>query len=369
MANNNILQGAFRIAVVTGAAVLLLACATDNAQLQPEPQVDHHAHMMGMHDVTPDAQGRQLYGMPHEMSPATLAELRDKNLFPGLTEEQIAGMMRAMGSNYAWYISDSQLRGEQGVLILAHGFGDHGDRTLRDSMQPMGDQQPTAFAFGMSMAMSSHIQLAVDGLTAAGAQQIVVIPAASSPYSTLMRQWEYIFALRADAEYASVPQVSTSATVQFARTLEDHPLVAAMLIDHAAEISLDPHREEIIIVAHGPVDEQDNQAQLATMENLAEYLRAEGYAGVHAVTLQDDAPREVRAENVRQLRALVDEINAQGHEVLVITNLLGTRMVQASIRRDLNGLKYRYNFKGLVEHEKFIEWVNASANEALAEIP
>jgi hypothetical protein len=75
----------------------------------------------------------------------------------------------------------------------------------------------------------------------------------------------------------------------------------------------------------------------------------------------------VRAENVRQLRALVNEINAQGHEVLVITNLLGTRMVQASIRRDLDGLKYRYNFKGLVQHEKFIEWVNVSVTDVFEE--
>jgi hypothetical protein len=146
--------------------------------------------------------------------------------------------------------------------------------------------------------------------------------------------------------------------------MEDHPLVAEMLIDHAAEISRDPAREEIIIVAHGPVDEQDNKTQLATMENLAVYLRNRGYAGVYPVTLQDDAPAEVRAENVRAMRQLVADIHARGNEVLVITNLLGTRVVQRSIRRDLNGLGYRYNFKGLVQHRKFIDWVNVSVDEA-----
>jgi sirohydrochlorin ferrochelatase len=341
-------------------ALLLTACAGDTAQLQAEPE--HHEH--AMHDVMPDTQGRQLYGMAHEMSPEVLAELRERNVFPAyMTDEQIAGAMRSMGSNYTWYISDSELRGKQGILILAHGFGDHGDRTLRDSMQPVGDQQPTAFAFGMSMGMSSHIQLALDDLTAAGAEEIVVVPAASSRYSTLMRQWEYIFDLRDEAEYASVPRVSTPASVEFVKPMEDHPLVAEMLIDHAAEISEDPAHEEIIIVAHGPVDEGDNKTQLETMERLAEYLRAEGYAEVHPVTLQDDAPREVRAQNVKNMRKLVDDINARGNQVLIITNLLGTRMVQKSIRRDLNGLGYRYNFKGLVQHEKFIEWVNVSAAE------
>jgi hypothetical protein len=284
----NRLESIFGVILLAGVALLLTACAQDAGQLQAESE--HHGHVM--HEVAPDAQGRQLYGMAHEMSPEVLAELRERNVFPAyMTDEQIAGAMRSMGSNYTWYISAAELRGKQGILILAHGFGDHGDRTLRDSMQPVGDQQPTAFAFGMSMGMSSHIQLALDDLTAAGAEEVIVVPAASSRYSTLMRQWEYIFGLRDEAEYASVPRVSTSASVQFVQPMEDHPLVAEMLIEHAAEISQDPAHEEVIIVAHGPVDEADNKIQLETLDRLAEYLRAEGYAGVHPVTLQDDAPK------------------------------------------------------------------------------
>jgi sirohydrochlorin ferrochelatase len=361
MAHDYMLKSILRFApfaVGISMAVLLTACAKDIVQPQPV----HHEHVM--HEVVADAQGRQLYGMAHEMSSEVLAELRDQEVFPAyLTDEQISSAMNDM-HNYTWYISDADLRAKRGILILAHGFGDHGDRTLRDSMQPVGDKQPTVFAFGMSMAMSSHIQLALDDLTAAGVQEIIVVPAASSRYSTLMRQWEYIFGLRNEPEYATVPRVATDADIKFVKPMEDHPLVAEMLIGHAAEISKDPSHEEIIIIAHGPLDEGDNKTQLKTMERLAEYLRAEGYAGVYPVTLQDDAPQEVRAENVRKMRTLVDEINARGNAVLVITNLLGTRTVQRAIRKDLSGLGYRYNFKGLVQHEKFIEWVEVSAGEA-----
>lgn len=361
MEHNNILSSIFRCALFTSLismAVLLASCAKDTAQ----SDAVHHEH--AMHKIWPDAQGRQLYGMAHKMSPDVMAELREREIFPAyMTDEQIVRAMHGM-HNYTWYVSDAELRGKQGILILAHGFGDHGDLTLRESMQPVGDQQPTVFAFGMSMTMSSHIQLALDNLRAAGAQEIVVIPAASSRYSTLMRQWEYIFGLREKAEYATVPRIVTQADIKFTRPMEDHPLVAEMLIDHAAEISQDPSHEEIIIVAHGPVDEGDNKTQLKTMDSLAKHLRAEGYAGVYPVTLQDDAPQEIRAENVRKMRTLVDEINNRGNVVLVITNLLGTRTVQNAIRRDLRGQEYRYNFKGLVQHEKFIEWVNTSVREA-----
>jgi hypothetical protein len=345
------------------AAVLVLAgCATGGGSTGADTAADHaHDHHMG-HSSEPDELGRQLYDMKHEMSPESIAEMRARNIFPpGTTDEAVQGMMRSMGPNYAWYISSEDMKNKRGVLILAHGFGEHGDMTMRDRMQPVGEELPTAFAFGMSMAMSDHIQVALDDLTAAGANEVVVIPAASSRYSTLMRQWEYIFNLRDEPAYATVPKVSTNAKVVFGSPMENHPIVVDILSDYAGEISEDKAREEIIIVAHGPLDPEDNRKQLNDMQKFADALRAAGYANAYPVTLQDDAPKEVRDANVQNMRKLVDDIHARGNQPMVITNLLGTRMVQRSIRRDLDGLAYRYNFKGLVEHEKFVEWVELMA--------
>jgi hypothetical protein len=64
------------------------------------------------------------------------------------------------------------------------------------------------------------------------------------------------------------------------------------------------------------------------------------------------------------MREIVGEIEARGHVPMVITNLIGTRMVQSSIRKDLSGLGYRYNFRGLVQHEKFVAWIQLAADEA-----
>jgi len=350
--------------------LFLVGCASQSETGKPadvaggEPEKTGHAGHHMSHSAERDAQGRQLYDMKHAMSPEVKAELRQREVIPPyVTDAQMDSMMEAMGPNYAWYISDTTLMGDRGVLILAHGFGRHGDQTFRERLQPVGAARPTTFAFGMSMGMSDHIQIAVDNLTAAGAQEIVVVPAASSRYSTLMRQWEYIFELRDEPAYATVPQVETTATVLFGTPMENHPLVGNILVDYAAEISQEPAKEEIIIVAHGPIDADDNREQLQTMEALADALRAEGYADAHPVTLQDDAPKDVRDANVQNMRALVEDIDARGNTVLVVTNLLGTRTVQRSIRRDLKGLGYRYNFKGLVQHEKFVEWVELVADQ------
>lgn len=346
-------------------AVLLAGCAGTQEQpdeKQAKTDSATHAHH-AMHDTGKDEMGRQLYGVPHDMGPEVVTELRERGIFPPyMTDEQIAGAMRSMGSNYVWYVSDDSVQGRRGILVLAHGFGQQGDLALRRRMEPVGEQQPSAMALGMSMAMSDHIQLALDDLTAAGADDIVIIPVVSSRYSTLMRQWAYIFGLQGEPEYATVPRVKTTARLHFAEPMEDHPFVVDILSDHAAEISKDKAKEEIIIVAHGPLDPRDNERQLEMLGGMAKLLYAEGYAGVYPITLQDDAPKDVRQANVDRMRELVTEIEARGNTPMVITNLIGTRMVQSSIRRDLNGMNYRYNFRGLVQHEKFIEWVQVAAD-------
>jgi hypothetical protein len=101
------------------------------------------------------------------------------------------------------------------------------------------------------------------------------------------------------------------------------------------------------------------------MENLATVLRDNAdFAAVNIVSLQDDAARDVRMARIRELREMVIRANEQGHDVLIVTNLLGTRIVQSSLSRALRGLNYRFNAKGLIQHENFIDWINLSVAEA-----
>jgi len=86
---------------------------------------------------------------------------------------------------------------------------------------------------------------------------------------------------------------------------------------------------------------------------------------VHIATLQDDAPAGVRRANVQALRKIIEQARVEGRDTLVVTNLLGTRMVQSSLRRDLRGLNYRFNSKGIIQHGNFIEWIKLTAAENL----
>jgi hypothetical protein len=358
------------IIVLSSASLCLLAANSWPAGADEQHSAEDHAeHMQDpehdaghQHSVERDAEGRRLHDMKHEITDEIADELRAKvPSFEDYSNADIGMSMAMMGPNYEWYISDAELVGDRGLLILAHGFRDRGDRDFKEQVRPMADVFPTAFAFGMAMMMSDHIQLALDDLEAAGAQQIIVIPAVSTPHNSLMRQWEYIFGLRDEADYVTVPRVQTEAEVLIVAPPGDDPLVAETLLDYALEISTDPDNEVVIIVAHGPSFADDNAEELRMLANLAEFMMEDSdFVNVVGMTLQDDAPQDIRNANVERIRAAVEDATAEGKEVLVVTNLMGTRTIQSQLRRDLAGLDYRFNAKGLTQHDNFIKWMGVT---------
>jgi hypothetical protein len=54
---------------------------------------------------------------------------------------------------------------------------------------------------------------------------------------------------------------------------------------------------------------------------------------------------------------MIESATADGKEVLIVTNLMGAYTIQSKLRKDLDGLDYRFNAKGLVQHDRFIEWI------------
>ena len=338
----------------------------DHSQMD-HSQMDHSGQsMMSMGELR-DEKGRRLYGMKHNVTPEMANELRQNvPLFASYSDAEINLSMEMMGSNYEWYLSEANISGDQGLLLLMHGFRERGDTAFKKNMQPMANIFPTAMAAGMSMMMSDHIQWGVKDLEAAGVKTIVVIPIVSTRYNTMMRQWEYIFGQYPEPSYASVSQVQSDAQILIANPPGDDPLIAEILLDHAMDISEDPENEVVIIAAHGPSFEDDNKKVLAELDDLAKIVREDGdFADVQAMTLQDDAPTEIRERNVAKLRSMVEAAAADGKQVLIVTNLIGTRTIQAKLRDDLKGLDYKFNKNGIVSHDNFMKWMGEAVRYQL----
>ncbi len=346
---------------------LLLTAGVPSLAIAAEDSNGTPAHSHSMESAALDDRGRRFYDMQHQVTEENAAELRQRvEQFAPVDTATIQTVMDRMGPNYEWYISDLDLRGETGVLVLAHGFRTAGDNIFRQRLNPLAAQQPTALALGMSMMMSDHIQFAINDLEAAGAKRIVVVPVVSNRYNSLMRQWQYIFGLIDDPAYIAVAPVTSNVPLLFGEPPEDDPLIVDTLADYAREVSRQPDNEFLLLVAHGPESAADNEVVLTLLQKQVDEVQARlNFADVAVASLQDDAPKAVRAANVEQMRALVKAAQDKGYEVLVITNLLGARTVQAELRRDLRGLRYTFNAKGIMQHDNFVRWIEQSVAEAV----
>ena len=348
-----------RILPVLLGALLIFGVA--QTQEMDHEEMDHQ----GMDHEGMD-QGGMDHSGHHDMTQEEYDLLRAKILpYRNYTNEQIMDNMMQMPPTHERYISDSELRGDLGIIVLTHGAFEPGDTYFANSLTGLARQHPLAIGYGMAMMNGNHIQSAINQLEAAGAKQIVVVPAALSPMGTVYEQWAYYVGEREEAAYLPAPRVTSNVSLTFADPLAAHPMAAKMLLDHAKEISQNPENEFLLIVGHGPGEPEDNAIELKVLQKHVESVKAGGgFADVKGFNFQDDAPDEIRSANVSTMRGWIEEASATGLDVIMVGYLLSTRGIQHKIPVDFEGLEFTFNEKGLSAHPDFAKWVEANALES-----
>lgn len=276
-----------------------------------------------------------------------------------------------------------------GVLLLAHGGSAQWNERVADVARRVGMSHPVEVAFGM--ASRSAIQAAVDKLTARGVANIVAVPLFVSSHSSVITSTEYLLGLREDApddlaifakmNHSShgapaaaadhsghaVPadplaRVTLTVPVRLTDALNQHPLIGQIAADRATSISQAPAGEAVILVAHGPVPDDDNRKWLADMAVLAESVKAAApFASVEYMTVRDDAGPAMREAATKELRAKVEAQSAMGRRVLVVPHLMSFGGIEQGVRKRLEGLEYTMTTQGLMPDDRIVEWVIASA--------
>lgn len=276
-----------------------------------------------------------------------------------------------------------------GILLLAHGGKPEWNARVRELASRVDVTQPTEVAFGM--ATRANIQAAVDRLVARGVRRIVAVPLFVSSHSSVVTSTAYLLGLRDEAPAdlaifarmshgphghgpAPGPAASHAAhatptddgtrpvvspvPISMTEALDAHPIVAAIVADRAAALSETPEQEAVVLVAHGPVPDDDNARWLQAMGVLATSLRAtRPYAAVDVLTLRDDAPKPVRDSATAHLRDLVSGHVAAGRRVLVVPLLLSFGGIEQGLRTRLEELTYAMADRGLMPDERLEQWV------------
>lgn len=302
-----------------------------------------------------------------EVSDEQLKILRSNNpAFSQMDDEELIRLLSILDNEHGM-VSDASVSNEIGVLVLAHGFHGDGYAEFRAAFNPVAEVHPTGYAFGLTILESDHLQTVVDQITAQGARTIILFPATTALNSGMVRQWEYALNFREDFAYTAVDRVRTDAELIWAPGPIPHPVSGKILRDHAQALSKDPANEMVIITGHGPQRKADNDRELEILQQHADFVKADvGFHDVRPRNVQDDAPPQVRAENVKVIREWVNEAKADGKEVIVVTTVLTAAGVMQKLENDTKDLGVRFSSAGLMTNKRFADWIDFAIDDALS---
>ena len=273
-----------------------------------------------------------------------------------------------------------------GVLILAHGH----ERDWNHQVEVLASSIPFPVEVALGMAHRVAIAEAVRRLEEKGVARIVVVPLYVSSYSAIIRASAYLLGVSQDAPpelqmfntmvhglqdphaghaagglTTDLSPVRIEVPVFMTSALDDHPLVAEILLDRARSISKSPGKESVLLVGHGPGGESDDRLWQAKMKRLADLVRAKGgFADSEVVTLMDDAPESVKAVATARLRASVEKASRFG-VALVIPVLLSRGGIEEGLRERLQGLPYRIPEQFLLPDARIADWVKQQVSAAI----
>ncbi len=283
----------------------------------------------------------------------------------------------------------AQTPAKSGVLLLAHGGSAQWNERVADVVKAVDGSMPTEVAFGM--ASRASIQSAVDKLAARGVTEIVAVPLFVSSHSSVITSTEFLLGLRKEAPKdlaifakmnhgshgapaadhsahhgtpAADPAspVTTTLKIRMTPALNRHPLIGAIVADRAKSISKTPENEAVILVAHGPVPDDDNRRWLEDMSVLAEQTKTSAaYASVDYMTVRDDAGPAMRGAATKELREKVQAQLALGRRVLIVPHLMSFGGIEQGVRKRLEGLDYTMTEQALMPDDRIVQWVMANA--------
>lgn len=289
----------------------------------------------------------------------------------------LAGLIPASGAAQS---APTQQR-SVGILLLAHGGKKKWNKDVRAVAMQVNETVPTQVAFGM--ANRGNMQSAVDRLIQQGVHEIVAVPLFVSSHSSLIEATQYLLGLRAKAPPAlamytrmhhdltahagmeprnsavdPATPIKSRVPIHMTSAIDHSPLVAQILLSHAERLSQNPAQETVVLVAHGPVSDANNQEWLADMSILADSMRRNSqFKSVKYLTLRDDASKPVRSRATAQLRAVVEQAGRQGDRVLIVPLLISYGGIEKGIKKRLAGLKYVMSRQGLLPDSRMAEWV------------
>ncbi len=287
-----------------------------------------------------------------------------------------------------------------GVMIMAHGGSQQWNNLVMDAGKPLTEKYIVSYAWGMGDPAT--LQKSIDELESKGVTKIIAVPLFISSHSMVIRQTEFLLGLRDkladppmpsmdhsggahhmtgmedgndmhhahDKKDAALEPLKIKAELIVTPALDDNDVVANILRDRIAELSSNPSKETVVLVAHGPNSEEDNQKWITNLESLSSKIekiqetKGTGFKQIYALTVRDDADKAIFNQAKEQLRTIVRQSGQFGN-VIVVPVFLSSGGREHAVAERLDGLNYKWNGKALLPDSRLTDFLSNTISSAL----
>ncbi len=252
-----------------------------------------------------------------------------------------------------------------GVLIMPHGSTQPYNDGLEKVIAPLRKRYRIEMAPGMGDPLI--LGQAVQKLEREGITRIIFVRMYALR-DHMKARTDYILGISKQPPAALhgdlPPRIRSSAIFETFGGYEEDPLIANILRDRLMEISKRPQDETVILLAHGKMDDEENERWLdvinANIERIKQGLDRP-FRAIKAMTLREDWS-DKREQALAQIREEIEQGNRNGGRVLIISNrLYGSGPYQ----RLLEGAEFEMNGQGLVPHPNITRWLEKGIEQAI----
>lgn len=274
--------------------------------------------------------------------------------------------------------SKAETANPYGVLVMAHGGSAQWNEAVEDSLARLRSLYPVEIAFGMADAES--LEMAVRRLEAQQVKHVGVVRLFVSGESWYERTSQILGLIEGAPLKPAVHQAAAHGAMSMGFWkietgihfhLSEQGLAEAVemdevLLDRAWGMSANPASEVVVIIAHGPADDEENSRWISEIDERAQLLKQVlQLADVRVFTLREDW-EEKREGAEQQIRDYIDRAEADGLTSIVIPFRVQGFGPYADV---LQGLNYKADRLGLIPHANVALWIEnqAAQLQALAE--
>jgi len=254
--------------------------------------------------------------------------------------------------------------GMEGVLIIDHGSSDQKRaEAVRELAGQMNLSMPVAVAFAENAAEEETIPGGIGKLLDQGVGRIIAVTLFTGNTIDHEEAREEIYSALQSINQTKILMTAPlheGIRAEVKGPIDDHLLIADLILDRAREVSSDESNETLILAPWGS-STYFEESEIQARSLIAKIKASSEFKDVRFGFMEYQG-----SPNIREV---VEK--AQGEAVIVVTvNSMGTRYVDDLISERLEGLNYTYNGKGfygygekLDPHPNIARWIEYKVAE------